>query len=131
MRLDVFYYALVYVLMLTSLICSDTIFILGILGLCHVTLGGFSTLLWAMAVLLFVLNVLITLSVEKNEFNGESALLILLMLFTYSKMWVAVVIKAVWLSIQDAVFDKEVVWDKTERFEESQPQDRKKKGKKA
>ena len=84
-----------------------------------------------MAVLLFVLNVLITLSVEKNEFNGESALLILLMLFTYSKMWVAVVIKAVWLSIQDAVFDKEVVWDKTERFEESQPQDRKKKGKKA
>ncbi len=51
------------------------------------TLGGFSTLLWAMAVLLFVLNVLITLSVEKNEFNGESALLILLMLFTYSKMW--------------------------------------------
>ncbi len=131
MRLDVFFYALVYVLMLTSLICSDTIFILGILGLCHVTLGGFSTLLWAMAVLLFVLNVLITLSVEKNEFNGESALLILLMLFTYSKMWVAVVIKAVWLSIQDAVFDKEVVWDKTERFEESQPQDRKKKGKKA
>lgn len=127
MRLDVFYYALVYVLMLTSLICSDTIFVLGILGLCHVTLGGFSTLLWGMAILLFVLNVLITLAVEKNEFNLESALLILLMLFTYSKMWVAVVIKAVYLSIQDAVFDKEVVWDKTERFEETQSQGRKKK----
>lgn len=128
MRLDVFYYALVYVLMLTSLICSDSIFVLGILGLCHVTLGGFSTLLWGMAVLLFVLNVLITLSVEKNEFNAESAILILLMLFTYSKMWVAVVVKAVYLSIQDAVFDKEVVWDKTERFEETQSQERKKKG---
>lgn len=129
MRLDVFYYALVYVLMLTSLICSDTIFVLGILGLCHVTLGGFSTLLWGMAILLFVLNVLITLSVEKNEFNYESALLILLMLFTYSKMWVAVVVKAIYLSIQDAVFDKEVVWDKTERFEESQPQEKRKKQK--
>lgn len=129
MRLDVFYYALVYVLMLTSLICSDSIFLLGILGLCHVTLGGFSTLLWGMAILLFVLNVLITLSVEKNEFNAESAILILLMLFTYSKMWVAVVVKAVYLSIQDAVFDKEVVWDKTERFEETQSQERKKKGK--
>lgn len=127
MRLDVFYYALVYVLMLTSLVCSDTIFVLGILGLCHVTLGGFSSLLWGMAIVLFVLNVLITLSVEKNEFNVESALLILLMLFTYSKMWVAVVIKAIYLSIQDAVFDKEVVWDKTERFEESaQPAERKK-----
>ena len=69
MRLDVFYYALVYILMLTSLICSDAIFILGILGLCHVTLKGFSTLLWGMAILLFLLNVLITLAVEKNEFN--------------------------------------------------------------
>lgn len=127
MRLDVIYYALVYVLMLTSLICSDTIFILGILGLCHVTLVGFSSLLWGMAVLLFVLNVLITLSVEKNEFNAENALLTLLMLFTYSKMWVAVVVKAIYLSIQDVVFDREMVWDKTERFEESQPQERKKK----
>ncbi len=120
MRMDVLYYALVYVLMLTSLICSDAIFVLGILGLCHVTLGGFSTLLWGMAIMLFVLNVLITLSVEKNEFNFESAMLILLMLFSYSKLWVAVVVNAVILSVQDKVFNKEVVWDKTERFEEDQ-----------
>ena len=119
MRLDVFYYALVYVLMLTSLICSDTIFLLGILELCHVTLGGFSTLLWGMAILLFVLNVLITLAVEKNEFNLENTLLVLLMLFTYSKMWVAVVVNAIILSIQDKLYHKDVVWDKTERFEEN------------
>lgn len=129
MRLDVFYYGLVYVLMLTSLICSDTIFILGILGLCHVTLGGFSSLLWGMAILLFVLNVLITLAVEKNEFSFESALLILLMLFTYSKMWVAVVINAAYLSVQDKIFQKEVVWDKTERFEETSNKSKRKKGK--
>lgn len=118
MRLDAFYYALVYVLMLTSLICSDIIFILGILGFCHVTLGGFSSLLWGMAILLFLLNVLLTLSVEKNEFNFESAMLILLMLFTYSKMWVFVVLNALLLSLQDKIYHKEVVWDKTERFEE-------------
>ena len=127
MRLDVFYYGLVYGLMLTSLICSDGIFILGILGLCHVTLGGFSTLLWGMAILLFILNVLITLAVEKNEFSFESALLILLMLFTYSKMWVAVVINAAYLSVQDKIFHKEVVWDKTERFEETNNHKNKKK----
>ena len=119
MRLDVFYYGLVYILMLTSLICSDTIFVLGILGLCHVTLGGFSSLLWGMAILLFVLNVLITLSVEKNEFSFESALLTLLMLFTYSKMWVLVVVNAIIQSAQDRIYHKEVVWDKTERFEEN------------
>ncbi len=126
MRLDAFYYALVYVLMLTSLICSDAIFLLGILGFCHVTLGGFSTLLWGMAILLFLLNVLLTLSVEKNEFNFESALLILLMLFTYSKMWVAVVANALYLSVQDKLFHKEVVWDKTERFEEVDKKKKKK-----
>ena len=95
------------------------VFVLGILGLCHVTLGGFSSLLWGMAILLFVLNVLITLSVEKNEFSFESALLTLLMLFTYSKMWVLVVVNAIIQSAQDRIYHKEVVWDKTERFEEN------------
>ena len=45
MRLDVIYYLIVYILMLSSLVISDYIFISGILGLVHVTLGGFSTLL--------------------------------------------------------------------------------------
>lgn len=129
MRLDVFYYGLVYVLMLTSLICSDAIFILGVLGIYHSTLGGFSTLLWGMAILLFVLNVMITLSVEENEFSLQSALLVLLMLFTYSKMWVAVVVNAMVLSIQDKIFDKEVVWDKTERIDESLTQKQRKREK--
>jgi cellulose synthase/poly-beta-1,6-N-acetylglucosamine synthase-like glycosyltransferase len=124
MRLDAFYYALVYVLMLSSLVCSDIIFLLGIMGFCHVTLAGFSTFLWSMAILLFLLNVILTLSVEKNEFNLESALLILLMLFTYSKMWVSVVAYALILSVQDKIYHKEAIWDKTERFEET---DKKKK----
>lgn len=115
MRMDVLYYAAVYVLMLTSLICSDTIFVLSVLGFAHVTLGGFSMLLWVMAILVFVLNVLITLAVEKNEFNMESALLILLMLFTYSKLWVIVVGNAVIQSLNDAIFKREVKWYKTER----------------
>ena len=72
-----------------------------------------------MAILLFLLNVLLTLSVEKNEFNLESALLILLMLFSYSKMWVSVVVYALILSVQDKIYHKEAIWDKTERFEET------------
>lgn len=119
MRLDVLYYAAIYLLMLSSLICSDTIFILGILGFMHVSLGGFSALLWAMAIVVFVLNVLITLAVEKNEFSFESAMIVLLMLFTYSKLWVLVVANAMWQSIKDAIFKREVTWYKTERFSEN------------
>lgn len=115
MRLDVLYYGLVYILMLSSLVCSDLIFILSVLGFAHVTLGGFSSVLWLMAILVFVLNVLITLAVEKNEFNMESALLTLLMLFTYSKLWVAVVLNALIQSANDAIFKREIKWYKTER----------------
>lgn len=119
MRLDVLYYVLIYVLMISSLVCSDTIFILSVLGFAHVTLGGFSSLLWVMAVFVFVLNVLITLAVEKNEFNMQSALLIILMLFTYSKLWVIVVLNALIQSANDEIFKKEVKWYKTERSVET------------
>lgn len=119
MRLDVFYYAIVYVLMLSSLIISDVIFFMGVLGFVHVTLGGFSTLLWGMAIAVFVVNVMLTLVTEKNEFSIQSAVLVLLMLFTYSKLWVLVVGKAIWLTITDKLFDKEVVWDKTVRYVET------------
>ncbi|OPX44909.1 poly-beta-1,6-N-acetyl-D-glucosamine synthase [Ruminiclostridium hungatei] len=115
MRLDVLYYGLVYILMLSSLVCSDLIFFLSVMGFAHVTLGGFSSILWIMAILVFILNVLITLAVEKNEFNLESAFLILIMLFTYSKLWVVVVVNAVIQSANDAIFKREVKWYKTER----------------
>ena len=118
MRLDVIYYALVYLLMFSSLIFSDIIFVIGILGLGHVILGGFSSLLWEMAIMLFVLNVAITLSVERNEFNLNNILLTFVMLFTYAKMWVLVVANGMIQGIRDALYQKEVVWDKTERFEE-------------
>lgn len=119
MRLDVIYYVFVYLLMFTSLVFSDMIFVLGILGFCYVTLGGFSSLLWEMAILLFVLNVTITLSVERNEFNLSNIALTFLMLFTYAKLWVAVVLNGFIQGIQDKVYHKEVIWDKTERFEET------------
>lgn len=119
MRLDVIYYLIVYILMMSSLVISDYIFLGGILGFVHVTLGGFSTMLWGMAILVFVCNMMLTLSTEKNEFTFSSALLSLLMLFTYAKLWMFVVLKALWLTFEDQVFHKEVKWDKTVRYEET------------
>ncbi len=119
MRLDVIYYLIVYILMLSSLVISDVIFFGGILGWIHVSLGGFSTLLWGMAILVFVFNVMLTLATEKNEFSVQSALLVLLMLFTYAKLWVFVVLKAIWLTITDELLHKEVKWDKTVRYVET------------
>lgn len=118
MRMDVLYYLMVYLLMLSSLIISDVVFMAGVLGYVNISLSGFSTTLWVMAILVFVLNVLITLSMEENEFNIQSVGLILLMLFSYSKLWVAVVINAIIKSFTDHVFKREAKWDKTVRYAE-------------
>ena len=118
MRMDTVYYALIYSIMLTSLVASDFIFLGGMLGIIHVKLGGFSPALWGMAILVFVANVMLTLSLEKNEFNIESLGLVFLMLFTYAKLWVIVVVKAIWDSAMDAIFKREVKWDKTVRYVE-------------
>ena len=82
-------------------------------------------MLWGMAILVFVCNIMLTLSTEKNEFTLSSALLSLLMLFTYAKLWVIVVLKALWLSFEDQVFHREVKWDKTVRYEETLPDEEK------
>lgn len=124
MRLDVVYYLVVYILMMTALVISDSLFLLGILGFVHVTLGGFSSLLWGMAIVVFVVNVMVTLATERDEFSVQSALLVLLMLFTYSKMWVFVVLNALWQSMKDKLFHREVVWDKTVRYNEGESDDR-------
>ncbi len=120
MRLDTLYYALVYSVMLSSLVASDIIFLGGILGLVTVKLGGFSIALWGMAILVFVANMMLTLSLERNEFNLESLGLVFLMLFTYAKLWVLVVLKAAWDSLMDVLFKRKVKWDKTVRYVENQ-----------
>ncbi|MCH4193597.1 MAG: glycosyltransferase family 2 protein [Butyrivibrio sp.] len=118
MRIDTLYYMMVYVLMLTSLVASDVIFAGGILGIIHVRLAGFSSLLWIMAIIVFIVNMMLTLALEKNEFNLESLGLVTIMLFTYAKLWVIVVLKALYLTVTDKIFHRTVKWDKTVRYVE-------------
>lgn len=119
MRFDIIYYVLTYFIMFSSLIISDVIFVGGLLGLIHVHISGFSSVLWGMAILVFVFNVMLTLSMEKNEFSLLSMGLVILMLFTYAKLWVAVVAKAVWDTAMDKLFHRKVKWDKTVRYAET------------
>ncbi|HPJ03013.1 MAG TPA: glycosyltransferase [Candidatus Limiplasma sp.] len=115
MRLDIFYYTLIYALMLSALAFSDIIFLLSILGYLHIALGGFSVLLWILASVLFVINAMVALSQEKNEFSASTTFLCLLMLFSYSKLWMLVVLKGIYLSVKMAYTKREVKWYKTER----------------
>lgn len=115
-RFDLIYFLSIYFLLLISLFMSDLILFFNMLGFVHTTLLGFSTLLWVLAFILFVLGTYISLTTEKGEINFSNLLVIILMYFTYCKMWMIVGIYGIYQYIKDIILKKETKWYKTERF---------------
>lgn len=116
-RFDILYFLSIYFLLLTSLILSDSVLILNILGLVHSGISGFSNVVWAMAIILFILGTFITLSTEKGEMTFSNLLTIMLMYCTYTKLWMIVAFYGFILYIKDKILKSEVKWVKTERFQ--------------
>lgn len=115
-RFDICYFLSIYFLLLTALITSDTILILTMIGWVHLNLAGFSSLLWGMAIVLFLIGTFVTLSTEKGEMNFSNLLIIGLMYFTYSKMWMVVAGYGLYKYLEDVIKKKETTWYKTERY---------------
>ncbi|GFR36307.1 hypothetical protein TCEA9_21190 [Thermobrachium celere] len=69
-----------------------------------------------MAYIMFVLEVSISLSLEKEEFTFNNIMLIFLMYFTYCKLWGIVSAQGLYSFIKDRVLNREHKWYKTERF---------------
>lgn len=115
-RFDLCYFLSVYFILLTALIISDSVLIGTLVGWIHLNLAGFSTILWIMAILLFIVGTFVTLSTEKGEMNLSNLLIITVMYFTYSKMWMAVAAYGLFKYVQDKAGKKETTWYKTERY---------------
>lgn len=115
-RFDILYFLSIYFLLLSSLIVSDALLILHALGLVLTTIAGFSSLLWILAILLFILGTFITLTTEKGEMSLSNLWLIMLMYVTYSQLWMVVAAYGFYTYLKDLVFKKEVKWYKTERY---------------
>lgn len=115
-RFDICYFLSIYFLLLTALVISDSVLIGTLIGWIHLNLAGFSTLLWFMAIVLFIVGTFITLTTEKGEMSLSNLAIILLMYFTYSKMWMAVAIYGLYKYLEDVIFKRETKWYKTERF---------------
>lgn len=115
-RFDILYFLSIYFLLLSSLIVSDSVLLLYALGWAHTTLAGFSNMLWFLAILLFILGTYVTISTEKGELNLSNLNVIILMYFTYSKMWMVVAAYGLYKYFTDVLFHRETKWYKTERF---------------
>ena len=113
---DVLYFFSVYFLFLTSVVISDIIFILSVFNLVEITIPFNFLIIWILSYILFILQVSITLSMEKGEGDLKNILLVGLMYFTYSQLWLIVALKGMFGYFSDAIHKREAKWYKTERF---------------
>jgi len=115
-RFDLIYYISVYIFFFLAAIISDVVFILNFGGFIQTTVLGYSLLLWFLAYVLFVLSVQISSSTEKGEVSLSNSFIILVMYFTYCKLWAVVAAMGFISFIKDLLFKRETKWYKTERF---------------
>lgn len=116
-RFDLLYFLSVYFLLMTSLILSDTVFVLSVAGVAHSNLLGFNNALWIFAILLFVISTFVTITTEKGEMTFGNLLIIVFMYVVYSQMWLAVAAYGMVGYIREQVFHQQAKWYKTKRYQ--------------
>ena len=113
---DIVYFFGVYFFFLFSVIISDILFCLSIFTDIQISVLGNFTLLWILAYILFILEIYVTLAIEKGESTLDNLILVPIMYFTYCQLWLIVAINSLIQFIKDKLFKREVKWYKTERF---------------
>ena len=113
---DIFYFFFTYFLFFFGVITSNIIFVLNFFFDFHLTIGNIAIILWVLAFLLFMTEVMITLSIEKDQLTLKNIAYVFLMYFTYSQMWIVLVVYSLFLEIKRVVRKEEHTWYKTERF---------------
>ncbi|BFT72486.1 glycosyltransferase family 2 protein [Paenibacillus sp. P36] len=115
-RFDICYFLSIYFLLLTSLVMSDLLLILHALGYVSTTIASFSSFLWVLAIILFIVGTFITLVTEKGEMRLSNLWIIVLMYVSYCQMWMVVAAYGMYTYLKDVIFKREAKWYKTERF---------------
>lgn len=83
------------------------------LGFVVITLPGPYTTVWILAIILFLLEIFLSLSCDRED-TFVNLLLIPMMYLTYCQFWIYVVLRGLYL---DVVKKEERVWVKTVRFD--------------
>lgn len=115
-RFDILYYTIIYIFFLSAVISSDMIFVLGLMNIINLHIKDYTIILWVLAYVTFALSILVAISTEKGELTIGNFFIILLMYFTYCKLWGVVAGLGTYNYIKDVIFKREAKWYKTERF---------------
>jgi cellulose synthase/poly-beta-1,6-N-acetylglucosamine synthase-like glycosyltransferase len=117
---EVFYLLSLYYVFLVAILVSDILFILSAFGLVTITLPGPYTTVWILAIVLFLLEIFLALSYDRED-TVANLLLTSLMYLTYCQFWIYVVVRALYL---DIIKKEERTWEKTIRFDVNTVEDR-------
>jgi cellulose synthase/poly-beta-1,6-N-acetylglucosamine synthase-like glycosyltransferase len=110
---DLLYTLALYYVFFVAIIISDILFVVSALSFVSIALPGPYTAVWILAFFLFLGEMLVTLSYDRED-TLRNLGLTFLMYFTYCQLWMYVVIKAWW---SDYVRKEKRTWAKTERFD--------------
>jgi len=113
LRFDLLYTLALYYIFFVAIIVSDIMFILSLFGVISIPLPGPYSVVWLMAFVLFLFEIMLAISFDKED-NLQNMGLILIMYFTYCQLWIFVMIRAFYL---DNIKKEGHVWDKTVRFD--------------
>ncbi|MGP4042128.1 glycosyltransferase family 2 protein [Gracilibacillus sp. D59] len=117
--IDLFYFLYTYLLFFGGVMISHVIFIINLFVDLKLTIGFVSYILLVLGFLLFVTEALLALSVEKGQLTKRNFLTVLFMYFSYSQMWLFLVVYASFLEIKRVLLKQEVQWYKTKRFKQT------------
>ncbi|MCP8970083.1 glycosyltransferase family 2 protein [Ectobacillus ponti] len=118
---DIVYLYFTYIVFLAGILISHGIFLYGLLFGLQLPAVRITFWFMVLAYLLFVVEAALTITIEQKQLTLKNILTILIMYFTYSQVWIGLVVYALYLEIKRVLFKQEVRWYKTSRFQ--QPKD--------
>jgi cellulose synthase/poly-beta-1,6-N-acetylglucosamine synthase-like glycosyltransferase len=113
MAFDLLYTLSLYYIFFVAVVFSDILFLVSLFQLVAISLPGPYTFVWVTSLILFMFELFLSISYD-GEDTLKNLALIILMYFTYSQLWIYVVIKSAY---QDFIKKKNHIWDKTVRFD--------------
>ena len=81
------HYMALYYIFFFAIIISDILFVLSLLSIITIPLPGPYSVIWVMAIVLFMFEITLAISFDKED-TPRNIALILIMYFTYCQLWI-------------------------------------------
>lgn len=115
--IDLFYFLFTYVLFFGGIILSHILFFGSLIYDFDLKIGLVSYILIVIGYFLFITQACLALGMEQKQLKWKNFFTVLLMYFTYSQLWIFLVIYSAMVEIKRVALGQEVKWYKTKRFE--------------